>query len=251
MKKKAKVIAYVGGGGKTSSILEAAGKFNNDGKHVVIATTTHMGRPKFIPKGQKYLTENIEDAKEQLQEGKVIWYGKPISPEYEKFTIPTDEEWKGLLEFADVILTEADGSKRRPVKVPGSNEPVIPEGTDEIIVVMGMSGYGYPISEVCHRIPYVLDILQKKNPEEILTEEHCLTADDYANMIAEGYILPLAEQFPQCEIKVYLNQITTPELLSVAKKIEEQICRLTGKREIQYVNYTKALYAQKIQDVFN
>ncbi len=38
-----------------------------------------------------------------------------------------------------MILVEADGSKRLPVKVPGPKEPVIPENSDQIFVSMALA----------------------------------------------------------------------------------------------------------------
>ena len=40
------IISYVGAGGKTSSIYQDAAAFVNEGKKVMITTTTHMYVPK-------------------------------------------------------------------------------------------------------------------------------------------------------------------------------------------------------------
>ena len=42
------IISYVGAGGKTSSIYQDAAAFVNEGKKVMITTTTHMYVPKVV-----------------------------------------------------------------------------------------------------------------------------------------------------------------------------------------------------------
>lgn len=226
------IVAYVGAGGKTSSILEEAVKLHETGKRVVVTTTTHMRCPGSCPEGTDQLTERPEEAEHLLQAGEVVWYGHRTAER--KFSGPSSEEWSALRGMADVILIEADGSKRLPVKVPASHEPVIPENTDLIIIVMGMSGLGRRISEVCHRIPLVLDLLNKQE-NDILTEE------DYAILLSEGYIEPLHRRFPACKMEIYLNQVGSPALLEAAERIGRAVCRKTEPLPVRYVNYSRAL----------
>lgn len=229
-----RIIAYVGAGGKTSSILEDAAKLHEMGKRVVVTTTTHMKHPEMCPEGTDQLTESPKEAQRLLQAGEVVWYGHRLADGRFKFTGPSPEEWSALLGMADVILTEADGSKRLPVKVPASHEPVIPEHTSRIIVVMGMSGLGRRISDVCHRILLVLDLLNKKE-NDVLTEE------DYVVLLSEGYIEPLHRRFPLCEMEIYLNQVDTPMLLEAAERIGKKICQKADFISVRYVNYSRAL----------
>ena len=60
-----------------------------------------------------------------------------------------------LLLLADLVLIEADGSRSLPLKFPREQEPVIPDNTDEILVVCGLNGLGRPAREVCHRLDLV------------------------------------------------------------------------------------------------
>ena len=45
------IISYVGAGGKTSSIYQDAAAFVNEGKKVMITTTTHM----YVPKDRVFI----------------------------------------------------------------------------------------------------------------------------------------------------------------------------------------------------
>jgi len=45
------------------------------------------------------------------------------------------------------LLIEADGSHGLPLKAPAEQEPPIPEFTDHVIVVAGVSAFGKPIND--------------------------------------------------------------------------------------------------------
>jgi probable selenium-dependent hydroxylase accessory protein YqeC len=49
----------------------------------------------------------------------------------------------------DVVYVEADGSRSMPVKIPLEGEPVLPQGTDEVVIVMGRHAVGRPPRAVC------------------------------------------------------------------------------------------------------
>jgi probable selenium-dependent hydroxylase accessory protein YqeC len=52
----------------------------------------------------------------------------------------------------DWLLVEADGSRRLPVKAPGSAEPVMPSGADLVLGCVGLDCLGMPIAdETVHR----------------------------------------------------------------------------------------------------
>ena len=78
---------------------------------------------------------------------------------------------KEITALADVILIEADGAKKCPLKVPASWEPVIWGQTDLVIAVAGMDAAGKPIQEVCHRPENVADFLGKEAEEKVTEED--------------------------------------------------------------------------------
>ena len=87
----------------------------------------------------------------------------------------------------------ADGSKRKPVKFPAEHEPVIPDGTDMIVIIMGFFAAGRTIAEACHRQELVCRCLDA-------SPAHRLTEADLQKLVEEGYRKPLARMFPQAEI---------------------------------------------------
>lgn len=57
------------------------------------------------------------------------------------------------------VVAEADGSRQRPVKAPGTHEPVIPAAADLVVVVMGLDGLERPLPEAVHRLPVLRHLL--------------------------------------------------------------------------------------------
>lgn len=62
-----------------------------------------------------------------------------------------EEVWTAVIQAADVILVEADGSQHYSLKYPAENEPVLPKETTEVILVEGLWDLGKPISEAVFR----------------------------------------------------------------------------------------------------
>ena len=70
----------------------------------------------------------------------------------------------------DFVLIEADGSRGLPLKAPAQHEPVLTPQTGLVIAVMGLTGIGRPIAQVCHRPKRVCAVLAV-SPEQCITPE--------------------------------------------------------------------------------
>ena len=137
------VISVTGAGGKTSLIFAWAKELAASGKKVVITTTTHMA---------KYggpLDEGIT----------IIADDDPGHPG--KVMSPGDDILEKLRDEADVVLIEADGSRRMPLKWPSPWEPVVPEYSDFTVCVAGLSALGRNTSEVIYRAEDLPDRLKR------------------------------------------------------------------------------------------
>ena len=82
-----------------------------------------------------------------------------------------------LRRAADVVLVEADGAKRLPLKAPAEYEPVIPPCADAVAAVAGMDAVGQAVGAVCHRPERVCALLGAG-------AEHVLTPEDVALLLA-------------------------------------------------------------------
>ena len=194
-----KIISVVGGGGKTSLIFRLAEELAEQGKKVIVTTTTHIAfepeRP-FARDGElnkvrenlrKYgytvaacmekreekswkKPENIQGSsgthcsasEEQNKSGKLFTGKLQALPE---------EQLQELKKECDVILIEADGARRLPLKVPAAWEPVIPEMTDLVIGVIGLDCLGKAIKDTVHRPKSAAEFLGKSSKEKITEED--------------------------------------------------------------------------------
>ena len=183
------VIAIVGAGGKTSRIKNLTREYVQQGKSVLVTTTTHMGlEPGMV------LSENLEDIRQQLKKQHVCICGSPVKER--KIASLPEEIYKQACELADIVLVEADGSKHMPVKFPAAHEPVIPENVNEIQVVMGLHAIGHPFCEVSHRLELVKQCLDVSDTD-LVTEPHL------GKLYLEGYQKPLQEKFPNAKIRFF------------------------------------------------
>ena len=141
------IIAVVGSGGKTTLIKKLASRYRREGKAVLITTTTHM----FIEED----TLLTDDAGAIIHALKETGHAMAGIPDGEKIKPLSKETFDAVCACADVVLVEADGSKRLPLKYPNAAEPVIPENIEEMIVVCGLNAIGQKARDVCHRLELV------------------------------------------------------------------------------------------------
>ena len=181
------IIAVVGSGGKTTLIKKLAEQYRAQGKKVFVTTTTHM----FIEE-DTLLTDDAHTIISTLNERGYVMAG---IPQGEKIKALSKATFDAVCAAADVVLVEADGSKRLPLKFPNGTEPVIPENTDEIIVVCGLNAIGQKAMDVCHRLELVKSCLGIENHTVI-------TPDHVQKLVTEGYLRPLREKYPNKKIRV-------------------------------------------------
>lgn len=204
------IIAVVGSGGKTTLIKKLAAQNRSEGKTVLVTTTTHM----FIEE-DTLLTDDADTIIGVLRE---TGYAMAGIPEGEKIKPLSQKTYEKVCSFTDVVLVEADGSKRLPLKYPNDSEPVIPENTDEIIVVCGLNAIGQKAKDVCHRLELVKACLG-------IADETMITASHVQRLVTEGYLKPLKASYPNAKITLYprhdgtLYQRTIASLLQMEQDV--------------------------------
>ena len=161
------VIAVVGGGGKTSLIYRLSEELRAKGKKVIITTTTHMAYDPSLPliRGNE-----LEKTSEMLEKHGYVAVAD-IEPETGKMCSIEEAELKNLAALCDVMLIEADGAKRKPLKVPADWEPVIPDFADVVVSVIGLDCLGKPICETAHRAEYTSSFLGKNLDAPVTAED--------------------------------------------------------------------------------
>ncbi|MFP3154384.1 putative selenium-dependent hydroxylase accessory protein YqeC [Lachnospiraceae bacterium ZAX-1] len=198
---------------------------------LLIVTTTKMYLPKAEWKEYLALDTSAEEAIYILNEKKLCIAGTRI-PEDALYHIPAklgpvkEEDYSALASVADVVLVEADGSNRYPMKVPAAFEPVYPPNMTDAVIVVGMSALNQPFGNVCHRIHLAEELLAIRK-EDVVEAMHII------KIITESYLKPLRRLFPSCIVHCMLNQVETKERVIEVEKIKKEV----EKSEIQHCFY--------------
>ena len=200
-------IAVVGSGGKTTLIKKLAARYRSQGRTVFVTTTTHM----FIEE-DTLLTDDADTIIGALRE---TGYAMAGVPDGAKIKALSKETFQAVCARADVVLVEADGSKQLPLKFPNASEPVIPENSDEIIVVCGLNAIGQRAKDVCHRLELVKQCLGIAD-DTIITPEHVRT------LVTEGYLHPLREAYPDKKITLSPRHDGSPEQKAIAAMLQSE-----------------------------
>ena len=133
-----RMVALVGAGGKTSTLYALARQAADSGRTVVVTTTTHILRHPGLPLVEEPTPERLRAA---LEEHGVVTVGTVFRGD-KLSGAGTPEE---LRRAADVVLVEADGAKRLPLKAPAEYEPVIPPCADAVAAVAGKDAVGQAV----------------------------------------------------------------------------------------------------------
>lgn len=157
------VIALVGGGGKTSLMFRLAHELSSTGRTVLTTTTTKIFPP--LPhQSPKLILLTDEPKLDSLSKHLSVYGHLTIG----KSTLP-DGKVQGVapaiidhcLEVADIVLVEADGAARKPVKAPEEWEPVVPERVHLMIPVVGLDCIGKPAtSDTVFRLERFLKVTE-------------------------------------------------------------------------------------------
>jgi len=148
------IVALVGAGGKTTTMMQLANHLKNLNMRVMVTTTTRIFVPELAFYDLLTMQKDLEYQKPLIGPGTITVIGNGI--EEPNKLIGVDPEWLDKIaseKWFDVILVEADGSKRKPIKAPASHEPVIPKDASCVIGVIGLDALGKPLSnEWVHRL---------------------------------------------------------------------------------------------------
>lgn len=220
------VLSFVGAGGKTSLIRRMAWEAMGKGMRVLVTTTTHMACPERFGA----LTGELSLIGELLER-----YGLAVAGTLAgngKIGAISQETYNQAVSMADLVLVEADGSRRLPLKVPGKGEPVIPEKTDGILCISGLSCLGRKGQECCLRIKEAAAVLEQWE-RPFKGEEWIVSREDMACLMKGGYLTPLREQYPGIPVIPVWNQADTKALAEEAEEmtryIKEPLAVITGE----------------------
>lgn len=197
-----KIIAFCGAGGKTTCIHAIRDYCLERNKKILVTTTTHM----FLEEG---CVSKVNDIIEKLDKDGYAFAGIPMpvgsagrramnTPQRNKISAVPNDARLLAQNHADVTLIEADGARCLPFKVPKPWEPVIPEETTDIVLVMGMDAEGKKICDICYNPEGVCDALG-------VSIETCLTREMMIRAYMETYIPLIRQKFKSARVFLYMN----------------------------------------------
>ena len=171
----ARLVALCGAGGKTSLLYALGREWHAQKKKVVLTTTTHILAE--LPEDCFLWDGTCEGDLYRWNAGYIPVAGRPAG---DRLKGPSEAMWETLRGWwGGRIVVEADGAARYPVKYPAVWEPAIPQYTDRVLVLAGLSALGRPLGEVCHRAALAV--------EKGVLEDGPLTEEGLAALLLRGY----------------------------------------------------------------
>jgi len=224
------LIAFTGGGGKTSLMIALSQELSGG---VIVTTTTRLGlsqlqlvpevimffadEPRRSTEGQTRsagITGRLElnrKISESLEHGgRCLVVGEQMGEKVRG--IPVDLPGQLLiLEKVDFVLVEADGSRGLPCKAPGPHEPVIPPEATIVVPTIGIDAVGKPLSKIAHRPELVSSIIE-------LDLDHPMTERGLARLVAhpKGGLKGIPQH---ARIVPFVNKVDSDQLLDKARNV--------------------------------
>lgn len=224
LEKQNRCISVCGSGGKSSLCRALALELAGKDRSTVITTTTHIAFPRFAG-AKTFLSNDREELRRLLRTPGILIAGRG---EGQKLCFGGDEQLKLLLEEAETVIIEADGSKMLPLKYPNETEPVIPKETDAVIVVCGLSAWGKPLEEVCHRFPLAKAALPELGS--------AADADAIASILWNGY--------KRYDPLFILNQADTSALKEAGNEIKQRL-KCLGTEQVSIISLKEMGFAEQ------
>ena len=145
------VVAFVGAGGKSSAILAVAEELAEAGMTFLTAPTTKMLVSEAERLGSVVTSEDTGELRTKAESvlsdgasGVVVGSGL-LSKNRVGGVEPA--AISSLAPLADVVLIEADGSRRRPIKGTAAHEPALPDAAILVVAVANIRAFGAPVTE--------------------------------------------------------------------------------------------------------
>ena len=220
------VAAFVGAGGKSSAILAISGELTQAGMKVVVAPTTKMLLSEADKIGPLVTSEDATELRlkieNALSEASAVVAGSGMLSKNRVGGV--DPEWIGdLAPLADVVLVEADGSRRRPIKGTADHEPAIPDAATIVVAVANVHALGTPVDEEHVHRPDVFSKLTGVEPGQSITPKA------FALALARGSL----SRVPQgARIAVLITGVEPGRSMSDASVITRELWRLGAKNVV-------------------
>ncbi|MBI4284553.1 MAG: putative selenium-dependent hydroxylase accessory protein YqeC [Chloroflexi bacterium] len=239
------VISLVGGGGKTTLMFALARELAESGL-VVTTTTTRIVKP--TPEETPLLLVEPDEAKlvRLIQHNATRYRHITVAAEIRDGSKLKGISPKAVVSMASLkeivyIISEADGSKRRPLKAPNATEPVISPNTSLVIVVLGMDAVDCPLTEEKVFRPEIAAGLLGLSMGATVTAESIARLVTHPAGIAKG-------SPPHARIIPFLNKVDLDHGLAKGRELARQILALRHP-QINKVVLGQVQHAEPVAEV--
>lgn len=243
------IVAVVGGGGKTSTLVRLCQEAARDGRRVLATTTARMKLEELTGMQEVLLWDERDTTGQTWTEftrGTVggltdSWIDHALSGTFDEQRLPVAFLGRSVMRDKvvglpadylgellarlnwDVVVVEADGARGRSIKGHRLGEPILPLCATHCVIVIGADGIDSPVGEdTCHRPEVIRDLLG-------------LTWDDRLNprRVVDLLCHPrgLLSKIPgDMEVALYVNKVPLGQRSRPARELAEAILERCGRR---------------------
>ena len=215
------MVCVMGAGGKATLMKRLIREMLDEPFPVIITSTTNLhalGGENSPPVllSEEGRAELQSAAQDWSRRGAVVWVEKKLPQNMFRGLEASQVEALHDSDFHGVMIVKTDGARKRLIKAPGPNEPVIPKGATHCILVLGLTAIGQKADDrIVHRMETVRTIAGLKAGEVI--ETHHL-----ARLASELDSYP--SRLPQNAKRIlYLSHCSSKKALQDAQKIFEAV----------------------------
>jgi probable selenium-dependent hydroxylase accessory protein YqeC len=217
------VVAFVGAGGKSGAILAVSDELTEEGMKVLVAPTTKMLSSEADRIGPLVTSEDTGDLRAKTErafsEASAVVAGSGMLSKNRVGGV--DPEWVGdLARLAEVVLVEADGSRRRPIKGTAVHEPAIPDAATLVVAVGNVHALGTPVDEEHVHRPEIFSDLTG------IGQGQSITPKAFAIALSQG---SLARVPQRARTAVLITGVEPGRSMSDASVITRELWRLGTK----------------------
>ena len=220
------VVAFVGAGGKSGAIVEVSDALAQAGLKVLVAPTTKMLTGEADRIGPLVLSEDAAGLRSKvekaLSEATAVVAGSGMLSKNRVGGI--DPEWVGeLAGLADVVLVEANGSRRRPIKGTADHEPALPASVTLVVAVANVHALGTPVDEEHVHSPELFSDLTGVGAGQ------SITPSAFATALATGSLANVPEG---ARTAALITGVEPGRIMSNASVITRELWRLSVRNVV-------------------
>lgn len=185
-------LAFVGAGGKTTSIQQLVRELSGH-LPLIITTTTHLSSDQLSMAQAHAQASDLGSLPTVLelagQHPSVVVTGARTKSG-DRWGSPPTELLELLFQAVRLIdglmLVEADGARQRLIKAPARHEPVVPRFTTKVVPVVSAAALGKPLdSKSAHRVEELAEVLGVE-PGQELAWEHIVRLYEHKSGLLKG-----------------------------------------------------------------